>query len=206
MIHPYAVAGFLLAVLPLVATPGASLTLLVRHVGDGGGRRALPVVLGTVAGLYVHAALAIAGLSALVTASSEAFTAVRLAGAAYLVGLGIWTWRSAGGATDRRAGHRWRRPCRSVHAQALLANVLNPKAASIYLTLVPQFVAPHEPFAGQILVLATAHALLIALWLLVWAWLVHRASRVVRGARFRRVTARVSGLVLTGLGIRTATA
>ncbi|MFD6427022.1 LysE family translocator, partial [Streptomyces sp. NPDC060198] len=95
MVHPYAVAGFLVAVLPLIATPGASLALLVQHVTDAGRRRALPVILGTVTGLYVHATFAVAGLSALVMQSSQAFTAVRLTGAAYLVGLGIWTWRSA---------------------------------------------------------------------------------------------------------------
>lgn len=57
MVHPYAVAGFLVAVLPLIATPGASLVLLVRHVTDSGRRQALPVILGTVTGLYVHATL-----------------------------------------------------------------------------------------------------------------------------------------------------
>lgn len=95
MVHPYAVAGFLVAVLPLIATPGANLALLIQHVTDSGRRQALPVILGTVTGLYIHATLAIAGLSALVMHSSLAFTAVKLIGAVYLIGLGIWTWRSA---------------------------------------------------------------------------------------------------------------
>ncbi|GGY75314.1 hypothetical protein GCM10010342_73910 [Streptomyces anulatus] len=89
MVHPYAVAGFLVAVLPLIATPGASLTLLIKHVTDSGRRQALPVIIGTVTGLYMHATLAIAGLSALVMHSSLAFTAVKLIGAVYLIGLGI---------------------------------------------------------------------------------------------------------------------
>ncbi|WP_031523668.1 LysE family translocator, partial [Streptomyces sp. NRRL F-5123] len=169
MVHPYAVAGFLAAVLPLIATPGASLALLIQHVTDSGRRQAPPVILGTVTGLYIHATLATAGLSALVMHCSLAFTAVKVIGAVYLIGLGIWTWRSATpNATP--APHRQRFPKRvdSVYAQALLANVLNPKAAAIYLTLVPQFIAPHQPFGGQILILATAHALLIALWLAAW--------------------------------------
>jgi threonine/homoserine/homoserine lactone efflux protein len=93
MIHPYAVAAFLLAILPLIATPGASLALLIQYVTAGGHRQALPVILGTVTGLYAHATLAIAGLSALVMHSSQALTAVKLLGAAYLVRLGLWTWR-----------------------------------------------------------------------------------------------------------------
>lgn len=147
MVHPVAVAGFLVAILPLIATPGASLALLVQYVTEGGRRRALPVVLGTVTGLYVHAALAVAGLSALVMRSSVAFTVVRLIGAVYLIGLGVWTWRTATAAPRRRP----RRRTDSVYVQALLANALNPKPASIYLTLTPQFIAPDHPLGGQIL-------------------------------------------------------
>ncbi|WP_326695976.1 LysE family translocator [Streptomyces sp. NBC_01754] len=205
MVHPYAVAGFLVAVLPLIATPGASLALLIRHVTDSGRRQALPVVLGTVTGLYIHATLAVAGLSALVMHSSQAFTAVKLIGAAYLIGLGIWTWRSAAPDT---APSRHQRPlpkgAGSAYAQALLANVLNPKAAAIYLTLDPQFVAPRQHFGGQILTLATAHALLIALWLTAWTFLLRRASHALREPRFKRTAARTTSVVLLALGIRSA--
>jgi threonine/homoserine/homoserine lactone efflux protein len=125
-------------VLPLIATPGAGLALLIQHVTGSGRGQALPVILGTVTGLYIHATLAMAGLSALVMHSSVAFSAARLVGAVHLIGLGIWTWRSA---TPRAApvAHRQRLPRGpdSVYVQALLANVLNPKAAAIYLTLAP---------------------------------------------------------------------
>ncbi|MER0241096.1 LysE family translocator [Streptomyces sp. HSW2009] len=229
MVHPYAVAGFLAAVLPLIATPGASLALLIQHVTDGGRRQALPVVLGTVTGLYVHAVLAVAGLSALVMHSSVAFTAVKLAGAGYLIGLGIWAWRSAtppatsnptttptptGTPTLRTTPipattptPRRQRPAKradSVYAQALLANVLNPKAAAIYLTLAPQFIAPRQPFGGQILTLATAHALLIALWLTAWTVLIRRASCALRTPSFKRAAARTTSVVLLALGVRSA--
>ncbi|MER5930129.1 LysE family translocator [Streptomyces sp. NPDC002054] len=206
-VHPYAVAGFLAAVFPLIATPGASLALLVQRVGEGGRRQAWPVVLGTVTGLYVHAALAVAGLSALVMHSARAFTAVRIAGACWLIGLGLWTWYAA-----RRAGTSPGAPGRgrggggSGFLQALLANVLNPKAASVYLTLVPQFIEPGRPLPAQVLVLATAHALLIALWLLGWTVLVRRASGVLRRPGFRAALSRVTAVVLIGLGIRTAVA
>ncbi|MET9774581.1 LysE family translocator [Streptomyces sp. NPDC006367] len=212
MVHPFAVMGFLTALLPLVATPGASLALLVQHVTGDGRRRALPVALGTVTGLYIHAVLAVAGLSALVMHSSQAFTAVRLVGAAYLIGLGIWTWRSA--ARPARPARPARSPARrslpekvdSLYLQALLANVLNPKAASVYLTLVPQFIAPEDSFAGQVLVLATAHALLMAVWLSGWTLLIRRASRALRKPRFRRTVARITSVTLLALGVRSATA
>ncbi|MEV5889579.1 LysE family translocator [Nonomuraea fuscirosea] len=205
MMHGYAAAGFLLAILPVIATPGASMTLLVQHVTTGGRRRAVPVLLGTATGLYAHATLAVAGLSTLITHSAQAFTVVKLAGAAYLVGLGGWTWHTT---TRPRPPASADRPgrARSVYVQAVLANVLNPKAASIYLTLVPQFVVPGSSVAGQILGLATVHAALMAVWLLTWTALLHRGARLVREARFRRVIGRVSAVVLVTLGLRAATA
>ncbi|MYQ78323.1 MULTISPECIES: LysE family translocator [unclassified Streptomyces] len=202
MVHPVAVAGFLVAILPLIATPGASLALLVQYVTDGGRRRALPVVLGTVTGLYVHAALAAAGLSALVMHSSVAFTVVRLIGAVYLIGLGVWTWRTATPAPRRRP----RRRTDSVYVQALLANVLNPKAAAIYLTLVPQFVTPQDPLPAQILTLATSQALLITLWLTAWTFLILRATRILQTPRFKRRAARATSAILIALGVRAAVA
>jgi threonine/homoserine/homoserine lactone efflux protein len=227
------VAGFLVAVLPLIATPGASLALLVRHVSAGGRRRAAGVILGTVSGLSVHATLAVAGLSAIVMHSAQAFTAVRLAGALYLVGLGLWCLgsgqsrtasgptasgrRESGGTTSgwtasrgtasaRSSPARLRWGGRSAYVQALLGNVLNPKAASIYLTLLPQFVDPHRTVVPQIAVLACAHAVLISGWLIGWTMLLGPASRALRATRMRTVLERFTGLILIGLGLRAAAA
>lgn len=220
------VLAFLAAVLPLVATPGASLTLLVREVGSGGRRRAAPVVLGTVSGLYVHASLAIAGLSALVLRSSQAFTAVRLAGAAYLVGLGVYMWRADRPKSADRARSAVAvavavsRPDSEpepesglesaaafpVYRRALLANVLNPKAAAIYLTLAPQFLDPARPIAGQVLLLATAQGALVAVWLTGWTAVLSSARRLLGAPRARRTWTRVSACVLVILGVRNAAA
>jgi threonine/homoserine/homoserine lactone efflux protein len=206
MPHAYAIAAFLAAILPLVATPGASLTLLIQKVTATGRRQAaVPVILGTVTGLYVHAALAVVGLSAIVMRSSQAFTAVRLAGAAYLVALGIWTWRGARARARARATSR-PGPGRSTYLQALLANVLNPKAASIFLTLVPQFLDPARPLPTQILILATAQAALITCWLLTWTTVITHTTRVLRAPRFKTVLTRVTAGILVALGLRTAAA
>jgi threonine/homoserine/homoserine lactone efflux protein len=202
----YLVLGFVLAVLPLIAMPGASLTLLAARVVRDGARPAGPVILGTVAGLYVHAMLAAAGLSALVLHSSVAFMIFRYAGAAYLIGLGIWTWRG-----HRRSGgpgrHR-RRPGtgRSTALQALLGNVLNPKAASIFLTLVPQFVDPGRPVLPQILILASAQGALVTVWLLGWTVVLSRARGAAGPARWAPIVRRLAGGLLMVLGVRAAAA
>jgi threonine/homoserine/homoserine lactone efflux protein len=198
VIAPHLVAGFLLGVLPLVVTPGASFTLLVRHVAVTGSRAGPPVILGTVTGLYVHAALAAAGLSALVMQASWAFTTVRLAGAVYLITLGVWTWR-----TPRRNTAPPVRG-RNSYTQALLGNVLNPKAAMIFLTLTPQFVDPDQPLWPQILIFVTAQSLLVALWLSCWSFLVGRTQRTWQSARFGQTLRHITAATLIGLGARTA--
>jgi threonine/homoserine/homoserine lactone efflux protein len=195
-------AAFLLAVFPLIATPGASLTLLTHRVAAHGPRQGVAVFAGTATGLYVHALLAAAGLSAVVMSSSRAFAVVRMVGAAYLIGLGIWTLRRAGRPTAKQLP--W--TGRATYPQAVLGNVLNPKAASIFLTLAPQFVDPHRPLSGQILVLATAQVVLVGVWLGAWTAVLTRARRAFATGRLARVMRRVSGTVLVFLGVRTAIA
>jgi threonine/homoserine/homoserine lactone efflux protein len=216
-----AIAGFLAAIFPLIATPGASLTLLVREVSAAGRGRAVPVILGTVTGLYLHATLAIAGLSELVMHSSQAFEAVRIIGAVYLIGLGVQTWRSTRSplspptVSPPTVSPPAAAPARAVagsatgHAtyrQALLGNVLNPKAASIFLTVVPQFVNPAHPLPAQVLTLATAQAALVAAWLAGWALLLGSAARFSSSARASQLARRLTATVLVGLGLRSALA
>jgi threonine/homoserine/homoserine lactone efflux protein len=208
MLSLYAITGFLVAVFPLVATPGASFTLLTQRVGSGGRREGLPVALGTMTGLYVHATLAGAGLSAVVMGSSQLFGVVKFLGALYLIVLGVWTWRSATvrpvDAAPRRSVLPW--TGHSTYVQALLGNVLNPKAASIYLTLLPQFLIPGQPVFGQVLVLATAHAILMALWLFAWTAAIGTAAQVLTSGAFKPMLNRITGGVLIALGVKSALA
>jgi threonine/homoserine/homoserine lactone efflux protein len=206
MLPATAVLGYLLAVLPLIATPGASLTLLVRKVGESGPRQAAPVVLGTATGLMVHATLAVAGLSELVMHSSEAFEVVRLVGAGYLIVLGVKSWRTPALPVEALdpAAERCSAPLWPTYRQAVLANVFNPKAASLFLTLAPQFLDPHRPLAGQILELGGALCALVSGWLLCWTALLGGAARILRSPGIKRVWNRTAALVLIGLGVRAA--
>ncbi|WP_007023566.1 LysE family translocator [Saccharomonospora iraqiensis] len=201
MAHPVALAAFVAAVFPLVATPGASLTLLIRHVAAGGRLRAVPVVLGTATGIYVHAILAAVGLSAVLVRSDTAFTVVTYVGAGYLVALGLWTWH-ASGRTAAPSGSTDAVPdavsLPRTYVEALLGNVLNPKAALVYLTLVPQFLDTDLAVAGQILTLATAHVTVMAVWLAACTGVLHR---LVATPRAKRLFTRASALVLVGLGM-----
>lgn len=208
--HGVAVLGFLVAVAPITATPGTSLTLVVSRVASGGRRQGWWVILGTVTGLYVHATLAAVGLAALVLRSSQAFWVVKLVGAAYLVGLGLWMlWSASRRTADERrppAAPARRLPWRVDHPywQGLLGNVLNPKAAAVYLTLAPQFLEPGRPVLAPMMLLATAHAALNTCWLAGWTVLSGAAARLLRTGSVRRVLDRLTGMILVGLGVRAA--
>ena len=197
--------GFGLAVLPICITPGVSFALVTQRVLDRGVRSGFAVTAGTMCGLICHATLAGLGLSALVMRSSEAFTIVKIAGAAYLVGLGLRTlWRARLGHTAPTTPARqlpWHG--RGDLAQGFLGNVLNPKAAAVYLTVAPQFLHAGLPLLPQMLELCVAHIIVAAGWLLIWTTIVHLSRRTVRTPLFRRVMDRVTGVVLVGLGVRT---
>ncbi|MEV0728201.1 LysE family translocator [Polymorphospora sp. NPDC050346] len=208
------VLGFLVALAPITMTPGTSLTLVVSRVAAGGHRQGWWVILGTVTGIYVHATLAAVGLAALVLRSSQAFWIVKLVGAGYLVGLGLWLLWSAtrrrhptDSATLDLSTRRPRRlPWRGHHPylQGLLGNVLNPKAAAVYLTLAPQFLDSHGSVLNPMLVLASAHAVLHTCWLAGWTVVSGAAARLLRTLRARRALDRLTGTILVGLGIRAA--
>jgi threonine/homoserine/homoserine lactone efflux protein len=212
----WSMVGFGLAVLPICLTPGVSFTLVTQRVLDRGVQSGFAVTAGTVAGLICHATLAGLGLSALVMRSSEAFTAVKIAGAAYLVLLGIRTlWRSRPGqqapgqvapSSVRAIGRKLPWHGRGDLAQGFLGNVLNPKAAAVYLTIAPQFLHAGTPLLPQMLELCVAHIIVAAGWLLIWSTVVHLSRRTVRTPKFRRLMDRVSGVVLVALGIRTGVA
>lgn len=201
--------GFALAVLPICLTPGVSFTLVTQRVLDRGVRSGFAVTAGTVCGLICHATLAGLGLSALVMRSSEAFTIVKLVGAAYLVVLGLRTlWKARPGrpATPPAPPRQLPWHGHGDLVQGFLGNVLNPKAAAVYLTVAPQFLHAGSPLLPQMLELCVAHIVVAAGWLLVWTAVVHLSRRTVRSPLFRRVMDRVSGVVLVGLGLRTGLA
>jgi threonine/homoserine/homoserine lactone efflux protein len=199
--------GFVATVAPLVVTPGASLTLLVQRVTADGRRQALPVVGGTVSALAVYAVVVLGGMTTLVGSTGPLRDVLRVAGAAYLVGLGCWMWWST--ASDHTGSTPPTPPTppaprtrRSGYAQALLGTLLNPKAALIYLTVLPRFVDPDRPWPTQLLTLTATHATLVACWLLAWTAMLGPAERLTGSPRWRSRITRASATVLVVIGVR----
>jgi threonine/homoserine/homoserine lactone efflux protein len=197
-------AVFVVAALALLVVPGPAVLYVVARSIQQGRRAGLASVIGIHVGTLVHIAAATLGLSALVVSSAVAFTAVKIAGALYLVGLGLWTLFSRSSETEVPLGGEAN--LRRAFAQGIVVNVLNPKTALFFLAFLPQFVDPNASHpAVQIAFLGVLFALLGMVTDSLWALAAGSAGGVLRRSRrFARGQRYVTGTVYVGLGVATA--
>ena len=189
----------------IVVLPGPDMALVLQNGLARGRRAAVETAVGINAGLLVWAVAAAFGIAALVRASGPAFTLLKLAGAAYLVWLGLRALRDAWrGSADASAGAPPGRRRTSPFRQGLLSNLLNPKIAVVFTTLIPQFVDPGAPAVAQTLLLAAIFIAWGSLWLTSYALFVAHVGAHLRRSGVRRVLNAVSGTMLTALGVRLA--
>jgi len=195
---------FVVAALALLVVPGPAVLYVVTRSVHQGRRAGLASVLGIHTGTLVHIAAATAGLSALILSSAVAFTAVKAAGAVYLVGLGLWTLLSRSAEADVAFGGE--RRLRRVYAQGIVVNVLNPKTALFFLAFLPQFVDPNAPHpALQVAFLGLLFGALGLVTDSIWAIATGTAGGLLRSSRrFLRAQRYVAGSVYIGLGVATA--
>ena len=197
-------ALFVVAALALLAVPGPAVLYIVSRSIDHGRGAGLVSVLGVGAGSAVQATAASLGLSSLLVSSATAFNAVRYAGAAYLVLLGLRTLLTRGvevATPVRRSSGR-----RRLFLQGVLVNVLNPKTALFFFAFLPQFV---DASAGSAPIqLAFLGGLFVCLGLVsdgIYAVTAGTLADRLRGSeRVLRVRRWLSGSVLIGLGVAAA--
>ena len=195
-VDPAAAAGIALVAVGLVLTPGPNMLHLVSRSLTQGRRAGLVSLVGTGLGFLVYLAAAVLGISALFAAVPSAYAALKVAGALYLLYL-AWTVLRPGAAPVFAArddlGHD--RPARLV-AMGFLTNVLNPKVAVLYLSLLPQFVEPEQgSVAVQSLVLG---AIQIAIALTVNGLFVLGAGALTGVLARRPLVARAQRWVMGG--------
>jgi threonine/homoserine/homoserine lactone efflux protein len=196
-------AGFVAVAVLVVITPGPDMTLVARNTFAGGRMAGLATSAGTCSGLLVHATAAALGLSAVLLASSQAFTVVKIAGAAYLVFLGIRTIVTSGRDAASARGPKPADPL-TAYRQGLLTNVLNPKIAVFFLSLLPQFVDPGPGFAARLLLLSGLFIVMGLVWLTAYTLMLHAVRSTARRPRVRKTIETVTGVVLVALGARLA--
>jgi len=198
-------AAFLGISAVVIVTPGPDMALTLRNTLLGGRTAGVRTALGVVTGQAVWTIATSAGIAALLVASEPAFRVVRLAGAAYLVLLGLQTLRRAL-AGGRHAGARRPLPPRSrPYRQGLLSNLGNPKMAAFFTSLLPQFAPGGDASFAALLVLGLLFAVMTLVWLSAYAVAVARAGDVLRRPAIRRAVDAVTGAVLVAFGFRLAT-
>jgi threonine/homoserine/homoserine lactone efflux protein len=179
----------------VIAVPGPDTALTVRNTLAGGRARGVSTAFGVCTGLFVWTLAASAGLAAVVTASQPLFDAIRIAGALYLVWLGVQTLRGHGTSVDARP-----RPG-SGYRQGLLSNLGNPKIVVFFTSLLPQFASGFAALAA----LGLVFCVMTLVWLVAYVAVVARARTAIMRPRVRRAMDTVAGVALVAFGIRLAT-
>ncbi|PWS38450.1 lysine transporter LysE [Falsiroseomonas bella] len=191
--------AFVAAATAMLLIPGPTILLVIGQSLGGGARNALPLAAGVALGDLTAMSLSLAGMGALLAASATAFTALKWAGAAYLIWLGVKLWRApvdAAAAPPLPAGRAMR--------EAYVVTALNPKSIVFFVAFVPQFLDPARPFLPQAAILVATFVTLGALNAAAYALLAARLSGAVRRPGLRRVLNRAGGAVLVGAGLTVA--
>ena len=188
--------------LVVIVTPGPDTALTIRNALLGR-RSGVLTAAGVASGQLAWALLTAFGVASVLAAHQGVLTALRVAGGAYLVYLGVHAlWGSRRSPTAPPARPRAR--ARRAYAQGLVSNLANPKMAVFFLSLLPQFAGP-DPSLVDLAGLGLLFAAMTLFWLSAYAVMVDRARITLRRNSFRRWMDRVTGVVLVGLGVRLAT-
>jgi threonine/homoserine/homoserine lactone efflux protein len=180
---PAELLGFLGIAVLVIVTPGPDTALTIRNTLLGGRAGGIATAFGVVGGQAVWALATSLGVVALLLASEPAFVAVRLAGAAYLVFLGVQTLVSAwrGHSWEIASGHGKSALAPGVAArQGLVSNLGNPKMAAFFPSLLPQFAPAGEPAFVPVLLLGLLFCAMTLVWLTAYAVVVSRARGFLR--------------------------
>jgi threonine/homoserine/homoserine lactone efflux protein len=196
---------FLLAALVIAAVPGPGIFYVAARTLSGGKRAGIASTFGTALGGLVHVIAGGLGVSAIILASAELFTALKFAGAIYLVWLGIRTFREAGNWLPQRTSAVG---TQRAFREGVLVEALNPKTAAFFLAFIPQFLDPAGSYpALQFMVLGLISVALNTLFdvIVVMMAATARGSLTRRPNLLQRLR-QGSGLFIAGLGISLALA
>lgn len=211
MIDPQLLAFIGLA-FTLTVTPGADTMLVIRNTLIHGRSSGILTVLGGCGGIVIHATLSALGLSLILVRSAATYEIVKLAGASYLIWLGLQAlWRAfrpqAGWQTQASPQQPTKNASKYCSLRdGLLSNVLNPKTALFYLALLPQFTHFDDQVLVTSLLLASIHIAMRFTWLLLITILIQRTREFMHRSFIKQSMEAMTGVVLCTFGMRLALA
>ena len=193
---------FVLASALLILTPGPNVALIVANSVAYGARYGLLTVLGTTMAVVVHLLLVGIGLQEALGVIGTVFEYVRWLGVAYLLYLGITTWRAP--PADLAAVQAQPRSVHLMIARAFAVSLTNPKVLLFYGAFFPQFLSPLRPAGPQIWILCLTFITVALMIDTLWVTAAARARVAI--AAHGRLRNRISGGLLIGAGLGLALA
>lgn len=190
-------SGFIVAILPIALSPGAGFTLAVNSALAEGWRGVATIILGTALGIYCHALLVGLGVSSMLMAFPSLFHILQIAGTVYLLWLGSQLIFSGLRACQQAVSPV---PQPVTLSQALLANLLNPKAVLLYLTVVSRFTGQSGNLRDFML-LASVHIVIMAGWLSGASQLLMTSTRTISTVTLRKYINTLGGIVLLAIAL-----
>ncbi|MDT7752178.1 MAG: hypothetical protein QOD96_5840, partial [Pseudonocardiales bacterium] len=195
--------AFVVTCVLIVVAPGPSFAVMVNQSLRNGRLGGLAAVLGNASGLVFWASASVFGLTALIRTSEFAFLALKVVGAAYLCWLGLRTLvRSRATAADdpvvMRTGGGGRL---TAFRTGMVTNLANPKAAVLYLALLPQFLPAGGATLADTAVLAAVQMAISVSWYTLVVLAVGLVRRTLARPSVKARVEQISGLVLVGLGL-----
>ncbi len=201
--------AFLCVSLIVIVTPGPDTAMTVRNALLGGRNGGVATAFGIAVGQTLWALATSVGVVALLVASAPLFLAVKYAGAAYLILLGVGALRQAfRPSCDARDAApavpaTKRLAPQAAFRQGVISDLGNPKMAVFFASLLPQF-APSGATFGHFMLLGAIFATMTFVWLGTYAAIVARAGDILRRPEIRRAFEGITGALLIGLGLRIA--
>jgi len=200
--------SFVAAALVLCFTPGPTVLVVIGQSLQHGKRSVLPLLAGALLGDVVAMTLSLMGVGVMLQASAAAFTVFKFLCAAYLVFMGVKSWRSKPKAAVH--GDDKARPGGAIFRQTFLVTALNPKGIIFFLAFFPLFINPALPALPQMFMLGGTFLLVSALGVTFYAFSAGCLGASLfsdgkRSEKIRRMVNRVSGGMLISAGVATAT-
>jgi threonine/homoserine/homoserine lactone efflux protein len=198
-----AVAAFTVAAALIVLLPGPDTLVVLRNLVRNGRRTAALTVVGVLSGLAVWVVAASLGLYALLRASHDGYTVLRIAGAAYLLWLGVQSLRSRTLVPDATAPSP-RSLLGSGYGAGLATDLLNPKVGVFFVSFLPGFVPEGHAVGTTSLIFGGIFVVETAFYFALLLFLAGRITAWMADPTVRRRLDRATGVVLIGFGVRLA--
>lgn len=194
--------SFFIASAALLAVPGPTVMIVISYALGQGRCTAWATVPGVALGDFTAMTASLLGAGAVLAASATLFTALKIAGAVYLVWLGIKLWRADGGMGTVQTTEKKSRL--SMFRTSYIVTALNPKSIVFFVAFVPQFVNVHEPIFAQFAILEATFLVLAAINVAIWAFLVGNLRERFKNPRTLKIVNRIGASFLIGAGLLTA--